>query len=76
MRVTGGTLVGTDQTTTGPGGRTLFGVTIAPDASAAQLLVDVDLDCGSAPTTTKHYRLTPQPGAAAVTVTEVSGSQL
>lgn len=77
VRVTGGTLVSTaDQTTGGPGGSTLFVVTIAPDGSSAELLVYVELGCGSAPTTTKHYRLTLQGGAGAVTVMEGSGSQL
>ena len=63
-----------DQTTNGPGGSTLFVVTIAPDGTSAPLLVDVDLGCGTAPTTTKHYRLTPQPGTGAVTVTAVNGA--
>jgi hypothetical protein len=77
VRVTGGTLVSiADHTTGGPGGSTLFVVTIAPDGSGGALLVDVDLGCGSAPTTTKQYRLTPQAGSDAVTVMEVVGSQL
>jgi hypothetical protein len=77
VRVTGGTLVSTaDQTTSVAGGGTQFVVTIAPDGSSSQVLVDIDLGCGSAATTTKHYRLTPQGGSNIVTVAEVSPSQL
>ena len=64
VRVTaGGALL---ETHDGLGGGTQLTITLIPDGSGADILVDVDLGCGGA-TTTKHYRIT----SDGSTVTEV-----
>lgn len=64
-RVTaGGTLLGTEDQS--GGGLTLLWITVAPDGSGADILLDVDLGCGAA-TTTKRYRIAP----GTITVTEL-----
>lgn len=55
---TGGALLRTeDMSHDGVGGGTQFTITIVPDGSGADILVDVDLGCGGA-STTNHYRVT------------------
>ncbi len=58
-RVTaGGSLLGVeDMSHEGLGGGTQLSITVTPDGSGADILLDVDLGCGGT-TTTKHYRVT------------------
>ena len=57
VRVTGGTLVATDdRSQTGQGGFADLLVTLLPESATATMLVEVDLGCGAA-VVTKHYRV-------------------
>jgi hypothetical protein len=72
VRVTGGTVVKTeDFSKTGPGGYTSLVVTLLPDsASTTMMIVDVDLGCSGA-RVTKHYQVlwgTPQQAGGVVVV--------
>lgn len=66
VRVTAaGTLLGTEDQSRA--GDTLLSITVAPDGSGADILLEVDLGCGAA-TVTKRYRVMP---SGAFTVTEL-----